>query len=100
MNGIDALVFTDRIGEGSPALRAAACEGLQCLGVRLDAAKNQANPLDSDIAAADSAVRVLVVRTREDLMIAGEARRVMLAWQNPMRGPDGRPIPCCAAGGG
>lgn len=79
MNGFDALVFTDRIGESSPSLREVACEGLQCLDVRLDAVKNHANPLDADIAAANSAVRVLVVRTREDLMIAREARRVMLA---------------------
>ena len=76
MNGLDALIFTDRIGEGSPALRAAVCDGLQCLGVSLDPAKNQSNEADRDVAARGSAVRVLVIRTREELMIAREVRRI------------------------
>lgn len=76
MGGIDALVFTDRIGEGSPALRAAACEGLECVGVRLDAARNAACRADADVAAPDSPAKVLVLHTREELMIAREARRV------------------------
>jgi acetate kinase len=79
MGGLDALVFTDRIGENSPALRAAACDGLECLGVRLDPQRNAACRPDTDIATADSAVRILVIHTREELMIAREARRVLAA---------------------
>ena len=45
LGGLDALGFTDRIGENSPALRAAVCEGLECLGVRLDAERNRQCPL-------------------------------------------------------
>ncbi len=41
MGGVDALIFTDRIGEGSPALRAAVCDGLECLGLRLDPAQRR-----------------------------------------------------------
>ena len=77
LGGIDALVFTDRIGEGSPALRAAACEGLDCIGVRLDPQRNADCRPDVDVAAADSAARVLVIHTREELMIARETRRTL-----------------------
>jgi acetate kinase len=76
MGGIDALVFTDRIGEGSAALRNAICEGLECVGLRLDAERNAACRPDADVAVPDSSAKVLVIHTREELMIAREARRV------------------------
>ncbi len=76
MGGLDALIFTDRMGEGSPALRAAVCDGLQCLGVRLAPQANLACRPDADIAAADAPARVLVIHTREELMIARETARV------------------------
>jgi len=79
MGGLDALVFTDRIGENSPALRAAVCDGLECLQVRLDSQRNATCRPDSDIAADASAARILVIHTREELMIAREARRVLRA---------------------
>jgi acetate kinase len=79
MGGLDALVFTDRIGEGSAALRAAVCDGLECLGLRLDPARNAACPADADLASAESPARILVIHTREELMIAREARRVARA---------------------
>lgn len=75
MGGLDALIFTDRIGESSHALRAAACHGLECLGVRLDPNLNACSTPDTDIATTDSLAHVLVIRTREDLMIAREAKR-------------------------
>ncbi len=72
MGGVDALVFTDRVGENSPALRAAACDGLECLGVRLDHQRNTSGRPDADIATNDSPVRILVIHTQEELMIARE----------------------------
>jgi acetate kinase len=77
MGGVDALIFTDRMGENSPALRDAACEGLECLGLRLDSGRNAANAPDSDIAADVSPGRILVIHTREEIMIARETRRVL-----------------------
>jgi acetate kinase len=74
---VDALVFTDRVGETSPALRARICEGLKILGLRLDPQLNQDAQSDSDIATPDSPARILVVHTREELMIAREAARVL-----------------------
>ena len=75
MGGVDVLAFTDRVGEGSPTLRAMACQGLECLGLRLDPPRNAANRPDSDIASADSPARILVIHTREELMIAREAQK-------------------------
>jgi acetate kinase len=75
LGGIDAVVFTAGVGENSASLRAAACEGLGCLGLRLDVARNNSCRPDADVAAADSPGRILVIHTREDLLIAREARR-------------------------
>lgn len=77
MGGLDALVFTAGVGEHSAGLRASACAGLECLGLRLDAAKNAGCRPDADIAEGDSAVRILVMHTREEQMIAREVLRVV-----------------------
>ena len=77
LGGIDALVFAAGVGENSASLRAAATEGLEFLGVHVDPSKNAAHPVDVDIASANSPSRVLVIHTREDLMIAREVRKVM-----------------------
>jgi acetate kinase len=80
LNRLDALVFTAGIGENSAAVRAAACEGLGFIGVRLDPGANEANEKgDRDVAAADSLVRVLVVRTEEDWAIAREIQGLLPA---------------------
>jgi acetate kinase len=76
LGGVDALVFTAGVGENSASLRAAACQGLECLGLRLDPQRNAACRPDMDIATAESPGRILVVQTREELMIAREARRI------------------------
>jgi acetate kinase len=76
LGGVDALVFTAGVGENSATLRAAVCDGLQCLGIQLDHERNSACQLDADIAADCSAARILVIHTREELMIAREAQRV------------------------
>lgn len=77
MGGVDALVFTDRVGEGSPKLRAAACEGLGCLGLQLDPERNAACKADADVATPQSSGRILVLHTREEWMIARETERVI-----------------------
>ena len=77
LGGLDAVVFAAGVGENSASLRASACEGLGFLGVHLDSALNDAPGRDVDIASTDSPARVLVVHTREDLMIAREVRRLV-----------------------
>jgi acetate kinase len=76
LGGLDALVFTAGVGENSPQVRAQAVEAFAFMGVKLDAAKNAQSPPDADIAAPDSAVRVLVVHTQEEWEIARESFRV------------------------
>jgi acetate kinase len=75
--GIDALVFTAGIGEGSSRVRERVCARLAFLGVELDRTANGGDVLDRDIAASDSPVRVLVIRAREELVAARAAREVL-----------------------
>jgi len=72
MGGIDSLVFTAGVGENSPDVRAAACSRLGFLGIEFDPEKNARPTLDANISAADSRVRVLVIRAEEDWAIAAE----------------------------
>lgn len=75
LGGLDALVFTAGMGENSAALRAEACEAFGFLGISLDLNKNNAAPIDRDIAHPDSKVRVLVIHTQENWAIAQECYR-------------------------
>jgi acetate kinase len=77
LGGLDALVFTAGVGENSPAVRAATCENFQFLGLKLDPKKNACCEHDSNIAAADSRIPVLVIRAQEDWQIARECWAVM-----------------------
>ena len=72
LGGLDALIFTAGVGENSAVVRAAACEAFGFIGLKLDGEKNQQSPIDQDIAAVDSAVRILVIHTQEDWEIARE----------------------------
>ncbi len=69
---LDALIFTAGLGENSALIRAAACEGFGFLGLQLDPIKNENHPVDIDIAARESAVRVFAIHTQEDWAIAQE----------------------------
>ena len=68
---------TAGIGEHLSTLRGRVCCGLECLRLHLDAEKNQEQPADRDIAMTRSAGRILVIRTREQQMIALEAQRLL-----------------------
>ncbi|MEG4245171.1 acetate kinase [Microcoleus sp. MON2_D6] len=72
LGGLDALIFTAGVGENSALVRAAACEAFGFIGLKLDGDKNQQSPIDQDIAAVDSAVKILVIHTQEDWEIARE----------------------------
>ena len=70
LGGVDAIVFTAGIGEHDSGVRAAVCEAMAFLGLKLDLDQNENSPVDQDIATADSTVRVLVIHTQEDWAIA------------------------------
>jgi acetate kinase len=75
LGGLDTLVFSGGIGENSAAVRERACDGLGYLGVRLNADRNLRNaPL---ISADASSVRVRVIRTDEEIMIASSVALVL-----------------------
>jgi acetate kinase len=76
--GIDALVFTGGVGEHSAAIRAEACTGLAWMGIAIDPAGNASvGSTDTDIAAPDAVVRVLVIPAREELVVADQCRRLL-----------------------
>jgi acetate kinase len=77
LGGIDALVFTAGVGEGSPEIRKRVCEKLKYLGLEMDPAANENCQPDADIATPSSTVRILVIATREDLTIMRETRRLV-----------------------
>jgi len=73
MGGLDVLVFTAGIGENSPEIRAAACEGLGFLGIELDPEANSTTRgVEREIGSRNSRVRVMVVPTDESRLIAEE----------------------------
>jgi acetate kinase len=76
LGGVDGLVFTAGVGENAVEVRAAACAGLDCLGLELDPAANAVCRPDADVATPTSPGRILVIATREDLMIARETVRL------------------------
>jgi len=77
MGGLDAIVFGGGIGRNSPVIRAMALEGLECLGVRLDADKNRSAVGGSDISADGSTVRIYVVDTNEEIVVARKAKNLL-----------------------
>jgi acetate kinase len=78
LNGADAIVFTAGIGENRAELRAAICANLDQLGIELDAARNAATrATEGVISAAHSRVKVLVIPTNEELVVARETKRLL-----------------------
>ena len=85
LGGIDALVFTAGVGEGSPEIRKRVCEKLKYLGLELDPVANETCRPDADISMPASKARVLVIATREDLTIMRETRRLVgssISWRH------------------
>ena len=83
LNGADALVFTAGIGENRGELRAAICANLDQLGIVLDPAKNAAcRATEALISADNSRVKVLVIPTNEELVVARESKRFLESARN------------------
>jgi acetate kinase len=77
MGGIDAVAFTGGIGENSSSLRALCCEGLEFLGIHLDSAANVSGESDRLVSSADSRVKVVVLQTNEELIVARETAALL-----------------------
>lgn len=70
MGGVDAIVFTAGLGENSPLIRKMVCDRLSYLGINLDEDANNQRGKDIDVSTPDSKVRVFVIPTNEELVIA------------------------------
>lgn len=70
MGGIDVLVFTAGLGENSPSMRERICKGLECLGATIDKELNNVRGKDTIISNESSKVKIMVIPTNEELMIA------------------------------
>lgn len=77
MGGLDAVVFTGGVGEGSASIRQRAAAGLGFLGVEIDAETNAVAAPDADIGRFGALRRAFVVRAREDLEMARQVRAVV-----------------------
>jgi len=78
LGGLDALVFTAGIGENSARVRREVCARLGFLGLELDNALNEAAVADVDVSPAGAAVRIAVIRAREELIAARAARELLI----------------------
>ena len=77
MGGLDAIVFGGGIGRNSDSVRAMSLEGLDFLGVELDADKNRKPQGGQDISADGSRVRVYVVDTNEEIVVARKVKTLL-----------------------
>ncbi|MCD4784986.1 MAG: acetate kinase [Candidatus Eremiobacteraeota bacterium] len=77
MEGLTDLVFTAGLGENDPLVREKSCKGLEFLGIKLDPDKNDKPGSERLISADDSRVRVWIIPTDEELMIARETKEVI-----------------------
>ena len=79
MRGADAIVFTGGIGENTSLYREKVCENLEFLGVKIDPEKNKLRGQELDISADGAKVRVLVIPTNEELVIARDTYAIVSA---------------------
>ena len=72
MNGVDIIVFTGGVGENQATCRAGVCKNLTYLGVELDEEKNKARGVETVLSTPQSKVKVVLVPTDEEMMIASD----------------------------
>lgn len=77
MNGVDLIVFTGGIGENNSRLRRRVCENLTYLGVKFDYDANVVRGVDTIISLPDSKVKVALITTNEELMIARDTMHIV-----------------------
>lgn len=77
LGGVDAVVFGGGIGRNSAWVRQSSLSGLDCFGITVDTDKNHQAIGGSDISAAQSKVRVFVVDTNEEIIVARKAKALL-----------------------
>ena len=79
LGGVDVIVFTGGVGENQSSARWGACSGLEYMGVKLDTEKNKVRGEEAIISTDDSKVKVVVIPTDEELMIASDTMDILSA---------------------
>ena len=82
MNGVDAIIFTAGVGENDIGMREMICQNLGNLGIKMDVLKNNVRGKETDFATEDSKVRLLLIPTNEELMIARDTYQIAKARKN------------------
>lgn len=78
VGNVNAIIFTDTIGELIPTVREAICKDMEFFGIKLDKIKNTSiDKLPSDISAPDSKVKIIVIKTDEELAIARRTYQII-----------------------
>ena len=77
MGGVDGIIFTAGVGENAASTRMAIASGLEYMGVKMDAEKNNTRGKEAVISADDSKVTVMVIPTDEELMIASDTAEIV-----------------------
>ena len=81
MNGVDAIVFTAGVGENDISMRDIICNDQGNLGIKLDVVKNKVRGKEMIISREDSKVKVLLIPTNEELMIARDTFNIVTKGQ-------------------
>ena len=77
MNGVDVITFAGGVGENGPEVRSKICNALEFLGVKIDEEKNKVRGKECEISTPDSKVKVYIVPTDEELMIARDTMNLV-----------------------
>lgn len=77
MNGVDVITFAGGVGENGPEVRSKICNSLEFLGVKIDEEKNKVRGKECEISTPDSKVKVYIVPTDEELMIARDTMNLV-----------------------
>ena len=77
MNGVDAIIFTAGVGENDVTMREIICNNLGNLGIKLDPVKNKMRGKETEISTDDSKVKILMIPTNEELMIARDTYNIV-----------------------
>lgn len=84
LNGADAIVFTAGLGENSSSMRAKICAEMDFFGIEIDKDKNFIRGTEIDVSTKDAKVRVLVIPTNEELMIARDTYELVSTGKNSL----------------
>lgn len=77
LGGVDVILFTGGVGENQESIRTGSCEGLEYMGVKVDKQKNKVRSKEVVISTDDSKVKVVIIPTDEELMIASDTMAIL-----------------------